>query len=770
MGGALLHGGRLWASVWLILAAIGAVHVPAWDARAQQAQGQEVIREIVVEGAQRIEPTTIRAYLTVRPGDPFDPEQLDESLKSLFRTGLFADVVLRQEGPVLVVSVVENPIINRIAFEGNRRIDDEALMSEVQLRPRVVYTRTKVQNDVERILELYRRSGRFAATVEPKVIQLPQNRVDLVFEIDEGPLTDVESITFVGNRAFSEGRLREEIQTEESRWWNVLQADDTYDPDRLAFDRELLRRFYLSEGYADFRVVSAVAELTPDREGFFITFTVEEGERYTFGDIDVVSRLPDVNAQQLRGLVTTEADDWYSSEEVEETIDALSQALADQQYAFVEVRPLITRNRDERVINVTYEIEEGQRVFVERIDITGNVRTVDRVIRREIELVEGDPFSGSRLRQSETNIRNLGFFERVEVSALPGSAPDQTVVEVDVAEASTGEFSIGAGFSSTDGPLGDISLRERNLLGRGQDLRISATISGRTQEFDLSFTEPYFLDRDLSAGFDLFRITRDNQDESSFDEFTLGGALRMGYPLTEHLRQTLRYSIDTSEITDVGPDASRSIQEQAEEGKVLTSAISQSLVYDRLDSRIEPTDGYVLRLSNDLAGLGGDVNYFRTTVGGSIYFPVLEEMVLSLSTEGGIIVGLGEDVRINDRYFVGGDDLRGFETAGIGPRDTVTNDALGGNRFAVASVELSFPLGLPEEFGLRGRTFTDAGVLGDVDVSDNIVDTESVRVSVGAGLSWASPFGPVRLDFAVPVLKEDFDEEENFRFSFGTRF
>jgi outer membrane protein insertion porin family len=728
-----------------------------------------VIEDIVIEGSQRIEPATVETYLTVRRGDPFDPVELERSLTSLFRTGLFADVVLRQEGGNLVVTVVENPIINRIAFEGNQRLEDEELLDEVQLRPRVVYTRTRVQNDVARILELYRRSGRFAATVEPQVIQLPQNRVDLVFEIDEGPLTGVQRISFVGNEAFSDSTLRGEILTTESRWWRFLATNDTYDPDRLAADRDLLRRFYLSEGYADFRVISAVAELTPDNEEFFVTFTIDEGERYEFGTIGVTSQLPDLDVEQLRPLIESEEGDWYSSDAIEASIDALTDAAADQQFAFVDVQPRITRDRDERLINVTYEIGEGPRVFVERIDISGNVRTVDSVIRREMELVEGDPFNQSLLRRSERNIGNLGFFRSVEVTAVPGSTPDRTVIQVVVEEQSTGELSLGGGFSTIDGPLGSVTLLERNLLGRGQTLRLTALISGTTQEFDLSFTEPYFLGLDMSAGFDAFRITRDNQDESSFDEESTGFGLRFGYRLAEDWTQTLQYRLDYRDISDVDANASRFVRDQ--EGTTLQSAVGHLTVLDRRDSRIEPTEGYIVRFGNEVSGLGGDVHYFRTSVNGAYYYPLFEGTVLSLSAEGGHIIGLGEDVRINDRFFVGGSNLRGFERAGIGPRDLTTDDALGGNIYGVGTVEVSFPLGLPEELGIRGRAFTDFGTLTDVDDDGaEVVDEGSLRASVGVGISWRSPLGPIRIDFSEPVLKEDFDRTENIRFSFGTQF
>ena len=736
--------------------------------------GDGVISEVRITGQQRIEPATILSYMAVRAGDPFDPVAIDDSLKALFDTGLFADVVLRRDGSVLIVDVRENPVINRIAFEGNLRLESAVLENEIQSRPRVVFTRTRVQNDVARVLEVYRRSGRFAATVEPKVIPLDQNRVDLVFEIDEGPLTGVESITFIGNEAFSDSRLRREILTVESAFYNLLNPNDNYDPDRLDFDRELLRRFYLSQGYADFRVVSAVAELTPDRERFFITFTIEEGPRYRFGEVDLISLLPDLDTDLIADDIVSDTGDFYSNELVDESIRNLTEAVGDLQYAFVDIRPIVRRNRDDQTISITYEINEGPRVFVERIDINGNVRTVDEVIRREIELIEGDPFNASRLRRSESQIRNLGFFSQVEVAAVPGTTPDRTVIQVDVTEQGTGEIQLFGGFSTGEGPIGGISLRERNLFGRAQDLRLTGTISGGTQEIDLSFTEPYFLDRDLSAGIDLFRITRDNQDESSFNEFAVGFGLRLGYALGEDLRQSVGYTLSAREIEDVDLGASRFILEQ--EGETITSAIRQQIVYNQLDSRIRPTDGYLLRFGNEIAGLGGDVQYIQTTLGGNFFYPITEGVILSVRGEAGHIIGLGQDVRINDRFFVGGRNLRGFEAAGIGPRDG-NGDSLGGNIFGVGSVEMEFPLGLPEQLGIRGRAFTDVGTLTGIDdetsgtaPQDQVFDEASVRMSVGAGLSWDSPFGPVQVDMAVPVLSEDFDQEEVFRFSIGTRF
>jgi len=744
--------------------------VPSRTGEASPIPTGGTIRDVRVEGIQRIEPQTVRSYLVVAPGDPFDGGRLNESLKALFATGLFADVTLRRDGDVLVVRVVENPIINRIAFEGNHRLKDDQLKSEVQLRPRVVFTRTRVQSDVQRIVDLYRRNGRFAATVEPKVVQLDQNRVDLVFEISEGPRTEVSTIGFVGNQEFSESTLRGVVQTKESRWYRFLSSDDSYDPDRLSYDKDLLRRYYLSEGFADFRVVSAVAELSPDKEGFYITFTLDEGARYKFGKINLTSTLKGLDAESLRSEVQTEEGEWYNANDIEATKLAIVKALNDRQYSFVDVRPRIQRNREGLTIDVTYEVAEGPRVYVERIDVTGNVRTMDKVIRRQLLLVEGDPFNATKLQRSEQRIKDLGYFEKVNVNTTEGSQPDRAVVQVDVAEQSTGEISLGAGFSTSDGPLADFSIRERNLLGRGQDLRIGATVSGRRQEYDLSFTEPYFLERDLSAGFDLFRITRDNQTYSGYDEQNTGIALRLGYPLSENLRQRLTYSFSHTSITNVDSSASTYIKEQ--EGSRNLSQVSQELSYTDLDSKTDPTKGYFVKLTNDVAGLGGNARFLRTRLGSGFYYPVLSsKWIFNIFGETGYIFGIGQDVRIPDRFFIGGDTLRGFRTAGIGPRDVSTGDALGGNRYVRGTVELSFPLGLPEEFGLSGHLFTDAGSLSEVDATGtNVRDDSSVRLASGTGLSWKSPFGPIRIDLALPILKQEYDKKEQFRFSFGTRF
>jgi outer membrane protein insertion porin family len=733
----------------------------------------------------------VRSYLLLQPGDAWDPERIDRSLKALFTTGLFADVKLVRDGNVLVVRVVENPIINRIAFEGNSKLDDKDLNGEIQLRPRVVYTRTRVQNDVRRILELYRRHGRFAATVEPKVIQLSENRVDLVFEINEGPSTGVRSINFVGNRQFGDSTLRGTIETKESRWYRFLSTSDTYDPDRLTYDRELLRKFYLNEGYADFRVVSAVAELTPDRDGFVVTFTVDEGERYRFGKVDVNITLKDLPRETVLPLLTVQPGDWYNAEGVEHSISVLTDALGNRGYAFVEVKPEITRNKDEHTLDVVFNVREGPQVYVERIDINGNVRTLDQVIRREFRLVEGDAFNTNKMQRSKERIKNLGFFKKIEVTNNPGSAPDRTVITVEVEEQSTGEISLGVGFSTTDGPLVDVTLRERNFLGRGQDVRISTVLSFRAQQVDLSYTEPYFLDKNIAAGVDIFEVKTSPTSNffsgatPAYVQFSYGGSLRAGYQISENLRQTWKYTARSDDITDVQSTASEFIQLQA--GTHVTSEIGQVLLYDRRDNRLDPTDGYYASVGNDFAGVGFGVQYIRNKADFGYYYSIAPEWVLSFTAEAGDIHGWGgQQVLLQDRFFIGGDNLRGFAPAGIGPRDSSTGDALGGNKYYTGSVALGVPLGLPKELGITGRIFTDFGSLWGNDqanipltpaqlaatggVVPTIQDSAAIRATAGVGVSWKSPVGPIRLDLGYPLKKESFDKTQIFHVSFGTRF
>ena len=737
-----------------------------------------VISNIEVRGTQRIEPDTVRSYLTVAPGDTYSKAAVDDSLKALFATGLFSDVSVSRRGDALIVQVVENPIINRIAFEGNKHLKDKKLKDEVKLRPRVVYTRAKVRADVQRMLELYRRSGRFAAHVDPKVIQLPQNRVNLVFEISEGPKTKISKINFIGNHRFSDGDLRDKIATRESRWWRFLTSNDTYDPDRLAYDRELLRKFYLSKGYADFHVISAVAELSPDKKEFFITFVVEEGVLYHFGKIDVESEIRDLNPDLLRPLVKTKSGKKYNAKLIDDTIEDMTEAAGEKGYAFVDIRPRVRRNKKERLINVTFRVLQAPRVYVERIDIHGNVRTLDRVVRREFRLVEGDAFSTSKIRRSRQRIKALGFFKDANIEQLPGTTKDRTIVDVSVQEQSTGELSLNVGFSSTENFIAGFGISERNLLGKGQSVRANFSISSIRTQIDLGFTEPYFMGKQIAAGFDLFIQSADYTRYSSFLQKTIGGDLRAAFPITEYWTMGTRYTIRRDTVEGIVNTLNRYLL--AAEGTYITSSVGYSLIYDDLDDRLEPTTGQRFVFSQDLAGLGGNVKYLRNRANYDYYVPIGDKWVLKFGGEGGYIMGLGETVRISDRFFP---TVRGFKPRGIGPRDKQTTDALGGNIYYSATSELLVPLGsAASELGLKSSIFVDAGALFSADESniydpvtgallqEVVGDSAKPRVSIGIGFSWKSPFGPFRIDFAKALVKNPYDETEIFQFNISNRF
>ncbi|WP_233560192.1 outer membrane protein assembly factor BamA [Oleomonas cavernae] len=570
--------------------------------------------------------------------------------------------------------------------------------------------------------------------------------------------------------------MREVVATRESRWYRFFTSEDNYDPDRMTYDRELLRKHYLTNGYADFRVLSSVADLTAERDAFFITFTVDEGEIYQFGKIDIESRIRDLVPDELRDKLLTTEGETYNAELIEKTIDRLTDAAGNLGYAFVDIRPVLKRDRETHTVSITFQINEAPRVYVERINITGNVRTLDEVIRREFRLSEGDAFNTAKKERSKQRLTALGFFEKVDITQVPGSSPDRTVMNVDVQEKSTGELQLGAGYSTSEGVIGEVSIRERNLLGRGQDIRLAGSLSQKRTQVDFGFTEPYFLGRNVAAGIDLFNIDRDYQDEAGYDLRRIGGSLRAGFQISEFLRMTTRYTLRQDEISNVDALASSVVKETAEEGALVTSLVGYVLAYDRRDRPSRPTDGYYLFFGQDFAGLGGDVSYVRSTAGANYYYPVTDEIVFSLSGEAGYIAGIENDnVRLNDRFDVGGQNFRGFKDSGIGPRDGITRDALGGNIYAIGSVELSFPLGLPEEYGIRASVFSDFGTLYGIDKEEvptgvALLNDKSLRASAGVGISWDSPFGPIRVDLAMPIVKEKYDESQNFRFSFGTKF
>lgn len=750
------------------------------------------VRDIQVSGNRRVEPETVRSYLKFSVGDSFDSSKADASIRALFGTGLFSDVRIDRQGSTVVVTVVENPVINRVAFEGNYEVEKATLEAEVQLKPRAVYTRAKVQADVQRILDIYRRQGRFGATVEPKLIELDQNRVNLVFEIKEGGATKVKSIQFIGNRSFSDSQLRDVITTTQQGWFDFLKNQSFYDPDRLSLDRELLRQYYLKNGYADARVVSASADLDRDGTGFFITFVVDEGEVYTFGDVRIESALSGVNPSALTGEILTKKGTVYNASDIDKTAERLTLAVSEQGFAFARVRPRADRDAVSRTISIVYTIDEGPRIYVERINIIGNTRTRDHVIRREFRIAEGDAFNPLLIDRAKKRLQGLGFFKTVDIKRRPGSAQDRVILDVEVLEQPTGELSFGAGYSTSEGVIGDISLTERNLMGNGQFLRLRLSGSLERLQVDLSFTEPRFLDRNLAAGFDIFHKDVNQTRQGGFRNRKTGASLRLGFPLSENLWVNNNYTLSYDQIYDVDKDitdgriASRAIREA--EGSAWTSLIGTSIVYDKRNHPKNPNRGFYLTGGVDMAGLGGDVQYFRFMGEGRYYFPITEKITFVSRAVGGHIQGWGGDeVRLMDVFYKGGETIRGFNKSGIGARDLSTGDALGGTTFWAATAEVRFPMPLvPEDLGIKGAFFVDAGSLFGVSESMKrlngqpdalngnkpvqIVDSSKVRVSAGTSLIWDSPLGPLRADFGWALMKEKWDDEQLFRFGASTKF
>ncbi len=748
------------------------------------------IRAINVEGNRRVEPETVRSYLQFAPGDAYDPAKVDGSIKALFATGLFSDVRIDRSGADVLVTVVENPVINQIAFEGNSEVDTETLRNEVQLKPRAVFTRARVQADVQRILDVYQRQGRYAAAVDPKIIELEQDRVNLVFEIAEGPATKVKGIHFVGNHAFGDSQLRDVISTTEKGWFDFLKGTAVYDPDRMNLDRELLRQYYLKNGYADAQVTAANAELDRDGSGFFVTYTIDEGEPYTFGSVNIESTVPQVQPTAYRGKLQTKEGDTYDASLIDKTTEDMTLAVSQQGYAFARVRPQPQPDPVTHKINLNYVIEEGPRVYIERINVIGNTRTKDFVIRREFKLAEGDAYNPLMVDQAKKRLKNMGLFKNVEVKRRPGSAQDRVTLDVEVVEQSTGELSFGVGYSTSEGVIGDISLTERNLMGNGQFLRLSLSGSFERLQVQLSFTEPRFLDRNLAAGFDLFHKEVDMTSQSGFMSRRTGGGLRLGFPLSEKLWMQTNYTISRDEIFDVDTGASLAIQESA--GINYTSLVGTALTYDLRNDPKNPTKGLFFQVGADLAGLGGDVQYTSFSAEARGYYPITDKITFVSRAIGGTIQGWGgQDVRLIDLFFKGGETVRGFDRAGFGPRDLNTSDALGGANYWATTAEIRFPIPfVPDDLGIQGAVFADAGSLfgagagvknaaqgcgagffnGTNWTAVCIADSSAIRSSVGASLMWASPVGPIRMDFAHVLSKETYDQEQFFRFGAATKF
>ncbi len=797
----------------------------------------QTVASIVVEGNRRVEADTIRSYFHVKAGERLDNAKVDEGVKALFATGLFQDVVPRWSGNRLILTVVENQVINRVQFEGNKRVKDEQLQAEIQSKPRGALSRPAVQSDVQRIVEIYRKNGRYDVRVEPKIIERPNNRVDLVFEITEGKKTTVKEIRFIGNSAYSTWRLRDVVKTGESSLISFLKNNDLYDPDRAEADREQLRRFYLKNGYADVRIVAAVAEFDPSRNGFILTFTIEEGDRYNFGAINVQSNVQDVDGVTLRDKLRMSAGSTYNAEAVEKTVEDMTIEMSKRGYAFAQVRPRGDRNFETHTVAITFVVEEGSRAYIERINIRGNTRTRDYVIRREFDIAEGDAYNRVLVDRAERRLRNLGYFKTIKITNEPGSAPDRIILNVDVEEQSTGEFSVAGGYSTSDGFVAEVSIGERNLLGRGQAARAAVTFGQRTRGIELSWVEPYLLDYRVAFGLDFFAKQVDASSYYVYQQQTIGGGFRFGFPLREDFGLSLRYSVYQQSITldqilqncnNINPDflntfptflgaptglnpattappgytgltscygdgeASAAVKQQVQAGPAIVSLVGYGATYNTVDNNKSPTKGMIIDFRQDFAGVGGDVNFIRSTADARIYYELMSDIVSVLHLQAGHVTGWGDkDLRMLDHFQKGPDLVRGFAPAGIGPRDLTlgtTQDALGGTMYWGASYEIQTPIwGLPKDFGMRFAVFADAGALWDyrgptqfpsVGLSVTTVDpftgkdtnAMTVRSSVGAGIIWDSPFGPIRIDYAYVLSQDPNDRTQALRFSGGTRF
>lgn len=756
-----------------------------------------VVSSIDVRGNQRVDAETIRNYLTIKPGQSFSSVDIDESVKRLFSTGLFSDVSVNQVGGTLVVQVSEYQIVNQVLFQGNKKIKDAQLSSTAQLKPRGTFSPDQMEADAEAIRQAYSRIGRDDATVTPKTIDLGDNRVNVVFEINEGGRTKIAAVNFVGNEAFSDRRLSDVISAKRSSILSFVLRDDIYAEDRLRADEESLRQFYFNRGYADFQVVSAFGELDEATNEYTVTFTIEEGEKYTFSDISVDSTLPDVSGESLMPLVETHPGDVYSAKDIEDTIIKLTEHLAGMGYAFAQVTPRGDRNFENHTISVVYTIDQGPKTYVERIEIRGNSRTRDYVIRREFDVSEGDAFNQVLIQRAKRRLEALGFFETVEVSTVPGSEADQVVLVVDVVDKSTGEFSIGAGYTTggdSPGPSIEGAITERNFLGRGQYMKLSAGGGKDSRDFQFSFTEPYFLGRRIAAGFDIYRRTRNYDD---YDSESTGGTIRFGLPITDKLSTVIAYNLvqekynldDKCEplspsdpgFPNTNPcNVSLAIIDAVDNSPWIKSSVSGGINYNTIDDMKNPHSGIFANVTTEVAGLGGDAEFVKLTARATYYQTLSEELdiVGLISGGGGHVVGWGsEDLRIFDHFQSNDRMIRGFAYNGIGPfdADASGDDHLGGTTYFNASAEAQFPMPvLPESFGLRGAVFADAATLYGNDIHIQGVNVQGAdmewRASVGAGIIWASPFGPLRIDYAVPVVKEDHDEVQEFNFGMSTRF
>ena len=734
---------------------------------AQASQDPVRISEVRVDGNRRVATGTVQSYLPVRVGDLASPGSLSNALARLYDTNLFQDIKLDMNGSVLIIRVVENPIINRVNIEGNDAISDDRLLEIIDIQPRRVYNRKVAIDATRQLIDVYRAGGRFAAVVEPKIIQLDENRVDLVFEVNEGPLIKINSITFSGNKSFSDRTLRQAIASRESRWWAFLASNDKYDEGRLDYDVRLLRQFYLARGYADITVDLARGGLLPDRSGFAISFLVNEGIRYQVGTISVASEISGVDTDELRQIFEFGDDKWYDVRALEQGLLDISNRLGAFGYAFVNVTPAIKTNPETATLDIAVAIHKARRNFVERIEFVDNARTMDRVIRREFEIVEGDAYNQLKIDRSVRNVRNLGYFRDVKVATLKGSSPEQTITRVTVEEQSTGDFSIGLGYSSLDKSSLSLGINERNFLGTGRRASVSLSTSGTETNFNLGLTEPYLFGRNLTGSFDVFN-TKNKSDETTINQ--TGLSLGVGFSAARDVFHRLNYELSQSKTTVSSTTATSSTGEAGETR--LLSSLNYVLSRDTRDSRFDPTEGYLLKMDETLAGFGGDVKFLRTKLSAAYYKPLLfKSVILGVSGKLGHVTGLGDKVTQSQRFNLGGRDIRGFASGGIGPRDTGSSDAVGGNKMYAGSFEVVSNLGLNKDTGFRWTVFTDFGSLWGTDYPSGVTkpNTAQMRLSAGVGVFWNTAIGPLSFSWAKSLSKMAHDRPKTFQFNIGTR-
>ncbi|MBF0172445.1 MAG: outer membrane protein assembly factor BamA [Magnetococcales bacterium] len=729
-----------------------------------------VIRGVLVEGAGRVETDTVKSHLELGEGDRFDAGKIRKSIQALFDTGFFKDVAIDRRGDDLVVRVTENPMVNEVNFEGNEAFSKEELEKLVQIKPSSIYNRAKTERDLAALRQGYRIKGLFLAKIDLLINPTDGNQVNLVYRIDEGEKSKVSKVKIVGNSQLADKVLLKGLMIKPSGWLSWFTEDDTYDREKLLFDQAQLRKTYLDEGFIRVQVDSSVAELTPDRSAFVVTHTVHEGKRYKFGSVEITGDFDELPNAALREELKFQTGEWYSKSKLMTSVEKLTDRIGDFGYAFLNIQPDTKIDDESLVVSVNFKVQKGQRVYLNRIEVSGNDRTRDEVIRREIRMTEGDMFSASKLRRSKVRLKQLNFFENIEILTPPAQGREKVDIHVKVEEKPTGTFSIGGGYSSTESFLGTASITQNNFLGRGQRLVLSFMLSGITQDYNLGFTEPYFLGKNLSAGFDIFNKKTDQRSVSSYEQDSFGGSVRMGFPISENLRSNLSYGYTHTDIKEIANGASAAIREMLDKSPYDQSMVSHAFVWDDVDDPIFPSEGRKHKFITDFSGLGGDVTFARLTSDNEYYHPFTfdDAWVGHVRGRFGVMDGLGEEIPIFERYQLGGvSSVRGFKRGGLGPR-TLEGDAYGGVHFEQLNTELLFPILDLKDKGVRGLAFVDTAYVGDWDLPSNVQLSGGVRVSAGLGINWNSPFGPLKVIVGTPLVKEEFDESRIFDFTMGT--